>query len=98
MVATDVVRSLPPLVQKAYHLILGSILLTPDQGARATMHAATSPDAPAQAEQSYGYFDANCTPTLPNAAARDKTLNLWLWRWSAEAVQLPPECNVPERL
>lgn len=33
-VLTDVVRSLPPLVQRAYRALLGTLLFTPQQGAR----------------------------------------------------------------
>lgn len=96
MVATDVVRSLPEAVQRLYRLALGWILLTPAQGARATLHAATAPSAPAECKITHGYFDANCAAVMPAAVARDASMNLLFWRWSAEQVQLPPEYNLPE--
>ena len=95
MVATDVVRSLPPLVQAAYRLLLGRLLLSPAQGARATLHAATSPAAPAQGAGSRGYFGADCRPEQPGRLARDDDAAAWLWRWSAERVGLPAALDLP---
>jgi NAD(P)-dependent dehydrogenase (short-subunit alcohol dehydrogenase family) len=40
-VVTGVVRTLPRLVQVAYKVVMGAILLTPREGARASLYAAT---------------------------------------------------------
>lgn len=44
-VTTDVVRTLPWVVQKAYAIIMPLFLLTPEEGARSTLHAATDEEA-----------------------------------------------------
>lgn len=96
LVCTGVARGLPAWMQVAYQVIMGRILLTSMQGARASVYAATSPSAPAEAAPTGGYFDANCTPLQPATPARDDAAAAWLWRWSAEQVALPRERDLPE--
>jgi NAD(P)-dependent dehydrogenase (short-subunit alcohol dehydrogenase family) len=57
-------------------------------GARATLHAASSPDAPKQARGTDGYFGSNCRPLLPGQAARQDFDCGWLWEWSSARVGL----------
>jgi NAD(P)-dependent dehydrogenase (short-subunit alcohol dehydrogenase family) len=94
-VLTDVVRSLPPLMQSAYRLALGLVLLTPSQGARSAVHCATSPDLDPPRFQGQSYFDSNCAAIPPSAAAADQELAAWLWGWSAAQVALPQERDLP---
>lgn len=60
MVLTNVVRSLPVFVQKAYIFVFSLILLTPSEGSRASVWAATSTEAPLEGWKTLGYIDANC--------------------------------------
>lgn len=94
MVLTEVVRSLPVALQKLYRLVFNTILLNPEQGARASVYCATSPDVPRLAATSEGYFGADCRPVLPGPHARDDSLSQWLWDWSAEVVKLPKEADI----
>lgn len=96
MVLTNVARTLPQYVQRLYRLLMGLILLTPAQGARASIYAATSPEAPLEGWKSFGYLDANCKPIATSPAGEDMMQARWLWQWSAEQVQLPEELNLQE--
>lgn len=95
-VCTDVVRSLHPAVQYLYRLVLSSVLLTPSQGARASVFCATSRDAPAAAEATCGYFSSNCIAVQPSRRARDETAARWLWDWSCETVKVPAAARLPD--
>jgi len=95
MVLTDVTRSLPYLVRKGNEYIMGLLLLTPSEGARASVYCATAQDAPAAAPSTCGYFDANCRPIQPSQAAQDEVAASWLWRWSAQQVRLPSHLDLP---
>jgi NAD(P)-dependent dehydrogenase (short-subunit alcohol dehydrogenase family) len=94
-VMSDVVRSLPPVIQRLYQVLLKRLLLTPEQGARASLYAATAPDAPAVAAGTLGYINCNAKPVSPNKAAGDASLAAWLWQWSKEQVKLPQEWDLP---
>ncbi|PNW76900.1 hypothetical protein CHLRE_11g480650v5 [Chlamydomonas reinhardtii] len=96
LVCTGVARSLPAWMCAAYTAVMGLVLLNSMQGARASIHAATSPAAPAEAAATAGYFNSNCLPIAPAPAAQDDAAALWLWRWSAEQVKLPPGLDLPE--
>ncbi|KAF8069597.1 hypothetical protein HT031_001714 [Scenedesmus sp. PABB004] len=87
-VLTDVVRSLPARLQAAYRLLMTRVLLTPDEGARASVYAATDPGAAAAAAATGGYLDCSARPVAPHRLAADPDLGAWLWRWSAERVGL----------
>ncbi|KAL4424097.1 hypothetical protein ABPG75_001398 [Micractinium tetrahymenae] len=94
-VLTDVVRSLPGPMQKAYRLLLQTILLTPQQGARCSVYCATSPDLEKEKLRGSFYFDSNCAPVAPSREAQDARLAAWLWQWSATAVGLQPADDLP---
>eukprot|EP00877_Chromochloris_zofingiensis_P011833 jgi/Chrzof1/6903/Cz02g02220.t1 len=96
-VLTDVVRSLPGFIQKTYKVLLTRVLLTPEQGSRASMFAATDPEAPKLASDVSAYFDAGAKPVTPSKQALDESLARWLWDWSAKTVKLPAEWNLPPR-
>ena len=57
-IVTGVVRTLPWFVQVAYRIIMGSILLTPAEGARASLFAATRAEATRE-DTLAPYFRAN---------------------------------------
>ncbi|KAG7674068.1 putative Dehydrogenase/reductase SDR family member FEY [Nannochloris sp. 'desiccata'] len=91
-VATDVVRSLPPFIQKLYNTIMGAVLLTPAQGARSSVFCGTSPDLHTKPSlQNIFYYDSNCAPGTAAKDAYDRDACAWLWKWSAEAVKLDPK-------
>jgi hypothetical protein len=54
-----VVRTLPSFVQAAYRIIMGSILLTPAEGARASLFAATNAEA-LREKTLAPYFPSEC--------------------------------------
>jgi NAD(P)-dependent dehydrogenase (short-subunit alcohol dehydrogenase family) len=85
MVVTDVVRSLHPAIGAAYRALMGRLLLSPDEGARASVFAAAATEV--FLDESW-YLDANARPVAPCAAAECPETAAWLWRWSAEAVGL----------
>lgn len=87
---TDVVRSLPGPIQKLYRMFMSSMLLTPEEGARCTVHCATSPDisnAIMGSDQRCLYYDSNCTLGHAHGCTKDNELSEWLWQWSVDAVQ-----------
>ena len=96
MVLTNVTRTLPQFVQKAYRAIMGFILLTPSQGSRASVYAATGTKAAEEGMQTGGYFNSNCKPIHTSPSGSDMDQALWLWKWSAEQVHLPIDLNLPE--
>ncbi|KAK9806291.1 hypothetical protein WJX72_008741 [[Myrmecia] bisecta] len=102
-VLTDVVRSLPPAIRTLYRWIMRHILLTPTEGARSSIYCATSPDlagladlAATAGDPAKCYINSNCRILTPSWRALDPVMATWLWRWSAEAVKLPAEYDLPE--
>lgn len=99
MVVTDVVRSLPPAVAALYRALMGRLLLSPDEGARASVHAATAVTAMMGGGggegSSWWYLDANARPAEPCPAAECPETAAWLWRWSAEAAGLKEGEDLP---
>lgn len=95
-VLTSVARSLPVWVQRLQNMIMPLFLLTPEQGARCTVHCATS-DAALEAvvHKRACYFDSNGRAVRPNAAAEDPGLRRWLWAWSEASVGLPEGLRLP---
>ena len=74
VVATEVWRAVPwPL-----SWLLKLALISPEQGARTTLHCATSADAAAETGL---YYDA-CRPRTPSRVARDAALAKTLWERS----------------
>ncbi|WIA09975.1 hypothetical protein OEZ85_010187 [Tetradesmus obliquus] len=94
-VLTNVVQSLPPAIQSAYRAIMARVLLTPEQGARATVYAASDPGAFAAAAATGGYLDCSAQPVQPHALAADPQLAAWLWQWSSQQVKLPQGWDLP---
>jgi retinol dehydrogenase 12 len=87
-VAREVVRSLPPIIQKAYRTVMGLILLSPAQGARCSVYCSTSPDLDSAKLSGITYYDSNCAPGATSKAGKDVHLASWLWKWSAKTVGL----------
>lgn len=73
-VATDVVRD-SELLAVGLRWIGRRYLLTPEEGARTTLYAATAPELAGVT----GRYYANCRDTLPSAAARDVDQARRLW-------------------
>lgn len=67
--------------------------MSPVIGARATVFAATDPEAPQLAGTGH-YLDAHAEPAHPSKRAGDEQLASWLWEWSKGQVQLPAEWDV----
>ena len=85
-VTTDVVRTLPWVVQKAYGLIMPLFLLTPEEGARSTLFAATDSNAHEASREVMNYLNSNCQPVLPSNEARDPTEAIKLWDWTMKEI------------
>ncbi|UPR04503.1 NAD(P)-binding domain-containing protein [Chloropicon primus] len=81
-VTTDVVRTLPNIVQKAYNTIMPLFLLSPEEGARSTLFAATASTANDDSKEVFNYFNSNCEPTMPSVEARDPAEAQKVWEWT----------------
>jgi hypothetical protein len=77
-IVTGVVRTLPRFVQAAYRIIMGSILLTPAEGARASLFAATNAEA-LREETLAPYFPSECEARAPSPNALDDEAAEALW-------------------
>ena len=77
-IVTGVVRTLPRFVQAAYRIIMGSILLTPAEGARASLFAATNPEA-LRGNTLAPYFPSQCVRRAPSPRAEDDDAAEALW-------------------
>jgi NAD(P)-dependent dehydrogenase (short-subunit alcohol dehydrogenase family) len=73
-VATNVVRTLRPL-QWASDTLGKLYLLTPEEGARTSLHVATAPEL----NGTTGAYFANAAPRAPSALARDPRIARDLW-------------------
>jgi len=88
VVATDIWRRVPALLRRA----LTAFMLTPDDGARTSLHCATAPELAAVS----GRYYERCAERTPSRAARDDDLARELWErsaaWSAapDLGPLPP--------
>uniref|UniRef100_A0A061S982 Forever young oxidoreductase n=2 Tax=Tetraselmis sp. GSL018 TaxID=582737 RepID=A0A061S982_9CHLO len=96
-VMTEVVRTLPRVVQRGYRLVMRTFLLTWAQGARATLFAATDSAAKLAGEATHGYFDSDCSAKKPSSFATDEAVARWLWRFSCDMVDLPEQYSLPKR-
>lgn len=81
VVATDVWRNVPAPLR----WLIKRLMLTPEQGAQASVMTAAAPEL---AEESGRYYDWNGQDTKPSELAEDATLAALLWRRSAEWVGL----------
>ena len=77
-IVTGVVRTLPWFVQVAYRIIMGSILLTPAEGARASLFAATRAEATRE-DTLAPYFPSECVARAPSRSALDDDAAEALW-------------------
>jgi NAD(P)-dependent dehydrogenase (short-subunit alcohol dehydrogenase family) len=77
-IVTGVVRTLPRFVQAAYRIIMGSILLTPAEGARASLFAATRAEA-LREDTLAPYFPSECEARAPSPRALDDEAAEALW-------------------
>ena len=106
-VITNVVRSLPAAVQALYAQLMAAVLLTPREGARSSVFAATGGGAaaavlgadglagPSAADPAKCYFGSGCVAEAPGTDALDPPLGRWLWGWSAGVTGLPAKCDLP---
>lgn len=83
-VATDVWRHVPAPLR----WVIKRFMLSPEQGARSTITAATEPEL---AELSGAYLEWNCEPIAPSKLSEDEALARELWSRSARWVGLPDE-------
>jgi retinol dehydrogenase-12 len=82
VVATDVWRRLPSPVR----WIVKKFMITPEQGARSSIHCATAPEL---ATESGRYYNFDTKEKRPNRLADDVDLARQLWEKSAEWTGLP---------
>jgi retinol dehydrogenase 12 len=82
VVATNVWRNVPPPLG----WLIKRFMITPEQGAQASILTATSPEL---ASASGRYYDWNGKDTAPSQLADDPALAAELWKRSAEWVGLP---------
>ena len=83
VVATDVWRKVPGPVR----WVMKKFMITPDQGAQASLRCATDP---ALANETGRYYDTGGREKRPNRLADDAELARTLWTKSAEWTGLPP--------
>ena len=86
-VLTGVVRTLPRAVQVAYRIVMGSILLSPAEGARAPVLCAAGA-APVRAPRPGPYFGSGGREEAPNPAAHDDAAQQALWAHTLRTLQL----------
>ena len=90
-IVTGVVRTLPKLVQIAYKFIMGYFLLTPPEGARASLYAATREEALNHTLGLAPYFTSECVPRSPSAAALDDDAATALWYATLDTLGVPAD-------
>ncbi len=78
-VATDVWRRIPD----AFAWVMKRFMLTVEEGARTTLHCATSDDVATES----GRYYAKCKPRTPSGAAQDQAMAEELWAKSEELVR-----------
>eukprot|EP00803_Ostreobium_quekettii_P005284 evm.model.scf_37.10 EVM.evm.TU.scf_37.10 scf_37:74710-78545(+) len=93
-VVTDVARTLPGLIVWLYKSVVAYMLLTSDEGARCTMHCASSREAVSEAKRTLGYFDSSCRPVMPSRHAQSVEMARWLWQETVRITQLPNEYDL----
>jgi hypothetical protein len=86
-VLTGVVRTLPRAVQVAYRIVMGSILLSPEEGARGPVLCAAGA-APARAPRPGPYFDSGGRLAAPAPAALDDDAAGALWAHTMRVLAL----------
>lgn len=96
MVLSEITKTLPAFMRAMQKLLMSVVLLTPEEGARASVYCATSAKVPKQAEASAGYFTSTCMPASPSSFAQDDTMARWCWRWSVQQVALPADLDLQD--
>ena len=61
-------------------------LLSPQEGARSTLYAATDSRAHEVSENELHYLNSNCKPEMPSEEARDEEQASKLWLWTMEQI------------
>ena len=84
-VVTGVVRTLPSAVQLMYRVVFGTLLLSPEEGARSSVFCAGAVSA-AAAPRPGPYFDSTCA-LAPHAPAAD-LVGQQLWEYTLSTLQL----------
>ncbi|DBA69396.1 hypothetical protein WJX79_008778 [Trebouxia sp. C0005] len=97
LVITNVVRTTPGWIQYLYRVLLTTLLVTPKEGARSSVHCATSEHITEEKSPSQCYINFTCKPVRPKARFVDPASGKWLWQWSAETTGLPAEVDLPEQ-
>eukprot|EP00898_Chlorokybus_atmophyticus_P002331 jgi/Chlat1/3099/Chrsp21S03340 len=87
-ILTQVVRTLPRLMQRLYRLSLSYILLTPEEGARCTLHVATTPQLQAS------YYTSTAKPMRANPTAYDAETAARLWEIASLLVGLKSDLEI----
>jgi len=86
-VVTDVVRTLPAPIRAAYRAIMQFLLLTPAEGCRATLFAATREEAPRLAP----FLESGARASPPHPAAHDASLCAQLFLQTTAALPALPK-------
>ena len=77
-IITNVVKTLPKLIQFLYRTTMRQILFTCDEGARVTVYCAQSEKAFEEAKGTFGsYFDSACELREPNSLSENEEEGLW---------------------
>jgi len=77
-IITNVVKTLPKVIQFLYRTTMRQILFTCDEGARATVYCAQSEKAFEEAKGTFGsYFDSACELREPNSMSEKDEEMLW---------------------
>jgi len=89
-VLTDVVKTLPRPVQRLYRMVMQFFLLTPRQGCRSTVFAASGNvgDIEPAVGATGGYLGSNCRPLMPSKAAQSDDDAQELWTWTLKELAL----------
>ncbi|KAK9841116.1 hypothetical protein WJX74_000218 [Apatococcus lobatus] len=90
-VLTDVVRSLPPPLPRLYHWVFLHILLTRQEGARASIFCSTTDLANFRdtASPDTCYVDSNCSCVKPAKDVCEPAQTRALWDWSIQMTDAP---------
>ncbi|CEF96888.1 Short-chain dehydrogenase/reductase SDR [Ostreococcus tauri] len=86
-IVTGVVRTLPWIIQFLYRIIMSHILLTPDQGARASLYCATQQEA-VSSDTNGPYLTSECVENPPSKYALDEEATERLWKYTLQELDL----------
>ena len=86
-IVTNVVRTLPKLVQIVYRVVMRYILLNADEGARCTLYCATSKEA-ARSGTTGPYFTSECVERTPSKQALETGARRKLWAYTLKTLGL----------